>query len=78
EVVVPDETGVLVDLALKPGTFEPVDAPKFTADLAQAINRVALDKDLGEKFGKNGRRRVEVHFSWTAIAQRTMDLYRSL
>lgn len=78
EVVVPDETGLLVDLELKPGTFEPVDAPKFTADLAQAINQVALDPKLQEKFGKNGRRRVEDHFSWTAIAQRTLDLYRSL
>jgi len=78
EVVVPEETGVLVDLELKPGTFEPVDAPRFTADLAQAINRVALDPGLQEKFGKNGRQRVEDHFSWTAIAQRTLDLYRSL
>lgn len=78
EVVVPEETGVLVDLALKPGTFEPVDAARFSADLAQTINRVALDEDLQEKFGKNGRRRVEDHFSWTAIAQRTLDLYRSL
>ena len=78
EVVVPEETGVLVDLALKPGTFEPVDAPKFSADLAQAINRVALDQGLGKRFGKNGRRRVEDHFSWTVIAQRTLDLYRSL
>lgn len=78
EVVVPEETGVLIDLALKPGTFEPVDAARFSTDLAQAINRVALDNELREKFGKNGRRRVEDHFSWTAIAQRTLDLYRSL
>ena len=26
----------------------------------------------------NGRKRVEDHFSWTAIAQRTLELYRSL
>ena len=78
EVVVPEETGLLVDLELKPGTFDPLDAPKFSTDLASAINRVALDKGLREKFGKKGRRRVEDHFSWTAIAQRTLDLYRSL
>jgi glycogen synthase len=78
EVVVPEETGVLIDLELKPGTFEPANPLKFASDLAQAINRVALDPDLREKFGKNGRRRVEDHFSWTAIAQRTLDLYRSL
>jgi glycogen synthase len=78
EVVVPGETGLLVDLELKPGTFDPVDAPQFSAALASAINRVALDKGLREAFGKKGRRRVEEHFSWTAIAQRTLDLYRSL
>src|SRR5262249_13950659 len=33
EVVVPGETGLLVDLKLKPGSFDPVDPPKFSADL---------------------------------------------
>ena len=78
EVVLPEKTGLLVDLQLKPGTFDPEDPKKFSADLADAINRVALDPILREQFGKNGRRRVEDHFSWTAIAQRTLDLYRSL
>lgn len=78
EVVVPGETGLLVDLELKPGTFEPVDAVKFSQELAAGINRVALDLALAERFGRNGRRRVEDHFSWTAIAQRTLELYRSL
>jgi glycogen synthase len=78
EVVVPEETGLLVDLQLKEGTFAPTAPKKFSADLAAAINRVALDPALQEKFGKAGRRRVEDHFSWTAIAQRTLDLYRSL
>ena len=78
EVVVPEQTGVLVDLELKPGTFEPVNAAKFSSDLAAAINRVTLDASLRQDFGLKGRQRVEQHFSWTAIAQRTLDLYRSL
>jgi glycogen synthase len=78
EVVVPGETGVLVDLQLKQGTFDPVDPARFSHDLAAAINQVALDPILREKYGKNGRKRVEDYFSWTAIAQRTLDLYRSL
>ena len=78
EVVIPEKTGLLVDLQLKPGTFDPVHPKKFSADLADAINRVALDPILRNQFGKNGRRRVEDHFSWSAIAQRTLDLYRSL
>ncbi len=78
EVVVPEETGLLVELKLKEGTFDPVDPAAFSAGLAAAINRVALDPELRQKFEQNGRRRVEEHFSWTAIAQRTLDLYRSL
>lgn len=78
EVVVPEETGVLVDLELKPGTFDPVDPDRFSRDLAGGINRVALDPALRQRFGLNGRRRVEDHFSWAAIAKQTLDLYRSL
>ena len=78
EVVVPEETGLLVDLELTPGTFDPVDAPRFSADLARAINRVALDPALRERMGAAGRRRVEAHFSWAQIAAETLALYRSL
>src|SRR5512138_2140351 len=78
EVVVPGETGLLVDLQLKPGTFDPLDPGKFARDLADAINTVARDESLRETFGRNGRRRVEEHFSWSAIAQQTLELYRSL
>ncbi|MEI7772115.1 MAG: glycogen synthase [Chloroflexales bacterium] len=78
EVVVPEETGVLIDLPLRAGSFDPVDPAAFSADLAAAINRVALDPELRARFGAAGRRRVEAHFSWDAIAQRTAELYRSL
>ena len=78
EVVVPEETGLLVDLELKPGTFDPVDPARFSRGLAEGINRVALDANLRAKFERNGRKRVEDHFSWAAIAQRTLDLYRTL
>jgi starch synthase len=78
EVVVGGETGLLVDLEIKPGTFDPADPARFSADLAAAINRVALDPHLGERYGLAGRKRVEDHFSWAAIAQQTLDLYRSL
>lgn len=78
EVVVPEETGLLVPLALQPGSFDPVDPARFSADLAAAINRVARDPALQARFGQAGRRRVEQHFSWDAIAQKTLELYRSL
>ena len=78
EVVVPEETGVLVPLELKPGTFDPVDPEKFSRALAEGINRVALNPSLREKFERNGRKRVEDHFSWAAVAQRTLELYKTL
>ncbi len=78
EVVLPGETGLLVDPGLKPGTFDPADPAAFSAGLADAINALARDPALRARFGENGRRRVEAHFSWDAIARTTLDLYRSL
>jgi glycogen synthase len=78
EVVVPGETGLLVDPHLLEGTFDPQDPEQFARDLANAINAVALDEHLRTTFGRNGRRRVEKHFSWSAIARQTLELYKSL
>ena len=78
EVVVPEETGLLVDPAIVPGTFDPADPARFSRELAAAINRVALDEPLRTRMGEAGRRRAEDHFSWAAIARQTLDLYGSL
>ncbi len=78
EVVVPGETGELVPLELRQGAFDPEKPEQFSRDLAAAINQVALDPEKRAKFGTQGRTRVEEHFSWSAIAQKTLDLYASL
>ena len=78
EVVVPEETGLLVDLTLSPGTFEPADPAAFSAALAAAINRLGRDPELRTRMGKKGRQRVLEHFSWDAIAETTLELYRTL
>jgi alpha-maltose-1-phosphate synthase len=78
EVVVPEETGVLVDLHLMERTFEPVDPAKFERELAAEINRVGLDPELNTRMGRAGRKRAEEQFSWSAIAQKTLHLYRTL
>ncbi len=79
EVVVPDETGLLVDLEVKAGNLLTRDQfrRKFSRDLADAIKTVRLT-DSARKFEATVRPVVQDHFSWTAIAQRTLDLYRSL
>ncbi len=75
EVVVPEETGLLVDPGLRAGTFDPADPAGFARALAAAINRLAADPELRKQFGRAGRRRVLDHFSWDAIARSTLDLY---
>jgi glycosyltransferase involved in cell wall biosynthesis len=78
EVVVPEETGLLVDLELQPGTFIPKDPEAFSRGLAEGINRIAKERALAEKLGKAGRKRAEEHFSWRAIAAKTLTLYETL
>ena len=75
EVVVPGETGTLVDPGLQPGTFSPRDAHAFSRDLAKAINELVGDPARARAFGKAGRARAESHFSWDAIAEKTLALY---
>ena len=78
EVVVPEETGLLVDPELVPGTFDPADPDGFSRRLADAINRLGSDPALAARFGRAGRQRVLDHFSWEAIADATLALYRTL
>jgi starch synthase len=79
EVVVDGETGFLVPFEqTKEGSFEPTDPEKFARDLAERINQLMRNRQLREKFGKAGRKRVEEQFSWTSIAQKTKTLYETL
>jgi len=78
EVVVPEETGLLVDAGLKPGSFEPADPAAFSRRLAEAINRLACDSALRHRFGQAGRARVAASFSWDAIAAQTLELYSTV
>ena len=79
EVVVDGETGFLVPLEqMSESPFEPLNSEKFSRDLAGKINQLMKDRQLREKFGKAGRRRVEEKFSWSTIAQKTKALYESL
>ena len=79
EVVIDGETGFLVPLdQMKESPFEAIDPEKFARDLAQRMNELMRDRQLRERFGKAGRKRVEENFSWAAIAEKTKALYASL
>ena len=70
EVVVNNETGLLVDYSSNPSEFEDF--------LASAINKLMSDKSLSIKYGQAGRIRAIEHFGWDKVAKATIELYRSL
>ena len=78
EVVVQGETGHLVPFAQDPVTTFPSDPEQFARDLAGHITALLTNPQRAKSMGEAGRRRVEAHFSWTAIAQQTIDLYQRL
>jgi glycogen synthase len=79
EIVVPDETGLLVDVDPTGGDdVEPTDPAAFARGLADGVNALMTDPDRRTAMGTAARRRVEEHFSWTAIAEQTLAFYKSL
>lgn len=61
-----------------PGPGGPADPEGFARALSDRIGRLVTDADLAHRMGAAGRRRVEQHFSWQAVADRTVALYREL
>jgi starch synthase len=78
EVVVEGKTGHLVPFEAQPDTTFPVHPAQFAKDLAERITDLLRDPEKAQRMGEEGRRRVEEHFSWTAIAAQTIELYKSL
>jgi starch synthase len=79
EVVEDGATGLLVPIEqVSDGSGTPVDPDRFVADFAAAMNRVVADPARAAEMGKAGRRRAVEHFSWESIAERTMEVYRSV
>ncbi|ETJ02046.1 MAG: putative glycosyltransferase, partial [Actinomyces urogenitalis DORA_12] len=76
DVIVDGETGYLVPIdQLTDGTGTPTDPERFAADLAERLTALVTDAELASRMGAAARRRVEEHFSWSAIATQTMDVY---
>jgi len=71
EVVDDGSTGTLVP-------YDEHDPAGFEASLADAINALVADPGRAAAMGKAGRERAISAFGWSAVAGRTVDLYRSL
>jgi len=79
EVVVDGETGLLVPIdQVRDGTGTPVHPDAFIADLAAALTDAVSNPARAAAWGAAARRRVEDHFSWGAIAERTLAIYHSV
>jgi starch synthase len=79
EVVVHGETGFLIPVEQQDSApFEPINPNKFAKDLADGINTLTKDPILRKSMAKKGRKRVEDHFDWIAIAKQVKELYKSL
>lgn len=79
EVVVDGETGLLVDFEQSDDEYgTPRDPEGFARDLAAAITTIVADPDRAAEMGRAGRTRAVEQFSWAAIAEQTLDLYRRL
>jgi glycogen synthase len=79
EVVVDGETGLLVPVDLRiDDPMMPVDPDRYERNLAGAINALMADENTRSVMGRAGRHRAIDQFSWTSIAERTVDLYSLL
>jgi starch synthase len=78
EVVVDGVTGYLVPFDQDPVTSFPFHPDAFSRDLAKKLSALLADPEKARRFGEAGRKRVEEKFSWTAIADRTIELYEEL
>ena len=70
EVVVHGETGLLVQ-------YTPEDIANFENSFAQALNQVLSDSK-SKAMGQAGRVRAANQFAWQSIAQKTIDVYKSV
>jgi starch synthase len=65
DVVVDGKTGFLV-------------SPNNPEELAEAMNKILSNPELGEHMGKAGRTRVEKMFTWKKVAYETLSLYEDI
>jgi len=79
EVVVSGTTGELVPiLQATDGTGTPLEPDQYVADFAAALDSVLSDPARAAEMGRAGRARAIESFSWGAIAERTVEVYRSV
>jgi len=70
------ETGFLVQFEPSGDAFgTPADPQGFAAKIAGKVNELLATPALAKRLGQAGRQRVLQHFTWRAVAQKTMQVY---
>jgi len=52
--------------------------PRDPEALGEAIRRLLDDRQLSERIGREGRRRVDWNYNWRAVAERTLKVYEEI
>ncbi len=74
-----EPTGLLVPIEqADDGSGTPLDPERYVADFAEALTSLVTDPDRAATMGRAGRQRAVESFGWPAIAERTMEVYRSV
>jgi glycosyltransferase involved in cell wall biosynthesis len=73
--IVASSAGGLGEL-LRDGTDALVVAPGDAGALADALDRLLLDRGLQERLSIESRRRAQSELAWAAIGERTVEVYR--
>ncbi|MBM7509100.1 starch synthase [Nocardioides salarius] len=74
-----EPTGLLVPIEqADDGSGTPLDPERYVADFAEALTSLVTDPDRAATMGRAGRQRAVESFGWPAIAERTVEVYRSV
>jgi starch synthase len=71
EVVADRVAGLLVH-------YDAADPAGYEAALAEAVNTLVADTATAERYGRQGRQRCIDEFSWTHIAEQTLEIYQNV
>ncbi|GII21455.1 glycogen synthase [Planosporangium mesophilum] len=77
EVVDDGVTGLLVPIE-QGADGTPLHPDRFVAGLGEAVTNLLEEPGRAAEMGRAGRRRAVEHFSWASIADRTVEVYRSV
>jgi starch synthase len=58
--------------------YDPNDPAFFERRLAEAVNSLVAESEKARQYGQAGRQRCIQEFSWSHIAEQTLEIYRKV